>query len=154
MEQLFLQVLNRSIAASIAAAAVLLVRMLFLRRLPRKYAYALWGVVWFRLCFLGTGLDSVLSLIPSNPTPIPLNLSTALQVPAPSGLAPVNSFVAAVVDSNQSARHASVNPSQIYLGVAAWVWLIGICVLAGIAAAAYIRLRLTLRTATRIQGRV
>ena len=154
MEQLFLHILNRSIAASIAAAAVLLVRLLFLRRLPRKYAYALWGVVLFRLCFLGTGLDSVLSLIPSNPTPIPLNLSTALQVPAPSGLATVNSFVAAVVDSNQSAQYASVNPSQVYLCIAAWVWLIGICVLMGIAVAAYIRLRLTLRTATLIEGKV
>ena len=63
-EQLFLQIVNRSIDASIAMAAVLCVRLL-LRPLPRKYSYALWGVVLFRLFFTGGALRSVVSLIPS-----------------------------------------------------------------------------------------
>ena len=49
MEQVFLRVLNMSISAGYVILAVLLARLL-LRRAPKKYSYALWLVVAFRLC--------------------------------------------------------------------------------------------------------
>lgn len=49
MEQIFLTVLNMSLAASVVIAVVLLARLL-LRRAPKKWSYLLWSVVAFRLC--------------------------------------------------------------------------------------------------------
>ena len=48
VEPAFLQLFNMSITASYVILAVLLVRLLF-RRLPKRYSYALWAVVAFRL---------------------------------------------------------------------------------------------------------
>lgn len=48
MEHIFLQILNMSITAGYCIIAVLLLRLIF-RKAPRKYLYALWLVVAFRL---------------------------------------------------------------------------------------------------------
>ena len=60
MEQLFLKILNMSITASYAILAVLLARLL-LKKAPKKYSYALWSVVGFRLV-CPVSFRSVLSL--------------------------------------------------------------------------------------------
>ena len=49
MEQIFLTVLNMSLAAGVVIAVVLLARLL-LRRAPKKWSYLLWSAVAFRLC--------------------------------------------------------------------------------------------------------
>lgn len=148
-EQLFLQIVNRSIDASIAMAAVLCVRLL-LRPLPRKYSYALWGVVPFRLFFTGGALRSVVSLIPSDPTPVPLDLALRTQTD-PSGLPVVDQIVSSVVQPNRASAAVSMNPSQFWLYVLSWVWVLGICMLIFAAVLSVLRLRHSLRTATRIQ---
>lgn len=48
MEQVFLQILNKSITAGYVILAVLAIRLL-IRRLPKIYSYLLWAVVGFRL---------------------------------------------------------------------------------------------------------
>ncbi|MBR7073012.1 MAG: hypothetical protein IKI33_05260, partial [Eubacterium sp.] len=48
MTDLFISVLNMSITASYVILAVLLLR-LTLKGFPKKYSYALWSVVGFRL---------------------------------------------------------------------------------------------------------
>lgn len=48
MTRIFITVLNMSFTASIAAAAVMLVRIP-LRKVPKIFSYALWGVVFLRL---------------------------------------------------------------------------------------------------------
>ena len=51
--QLFIQTINVSITATVVIVAVLLARA-FMRRLPKKYSYFLWGIVAIRLlCPLG-----------------------------------------------------------------------------------------------------
>ena len=50
MTEIFIEVLNCTLAAAIAGLAVLLLRIL-LRRAPKKFSYLLWAVVLFRaLC--------------------------------------------------------------------------------------------------------
>ena len=49
METVFLKILNMSLTASYVILAVVLVRFI-LKKAPKKYAYALWSVVGFRLC--------------------------------------------------------------------------------------------------------
>ncbi len=48
LDSLFIRIWNMSITAGYCIAAVLIIRLL-LRRIPRKYLYALWLVVAFRL---------------------------------------------------------------------------------------------------------
>lgn len=48
IQRIFLQVLNRSFPAGVVILAVLLARLL-LKRFPKIFSYALWGVVLFRL---------------------------------------------------------------------------------------------------------
>ncbi len=48
IKELFLSVLNMSITASIAVVAVILLRFM-LKKAPKIYSYALWGIVLFRL---------------------------------------------------------------------------------------------------------
>ena len=60
LEPAFLQILNMSITASYVTLAVLLVRLL-LRRLPKRYSYALWSVVAFRLV-CPVSISSLLSI--------------------------------------------------------------------------------------------
>lgn len=46
--QLFVQIVNMSITASVVIVAVLFARA-FMRRLPKKYSYVLWGIIAIRL---------------------------------------------------------------------------------------------------------
>lgn len=49
LDNLFIRILNMSITAGYCILAVLVIRFLF-RKAPRKYLYALWLVIAFRLC--------------------------------------------------------------------------------------------------------
>lgn len=64
-QDLFLSVLNMSITASYVILAVLLLR-LALKGMPKKYSYALWSVVGFRL-LCPVSFKSVFSLFSLNP---------------------------------------------------------------------------------------
>ena len=48
LEAVFLQVLNMHKTAAVVIAVVLLIRLL-LKKAPKRWAYALWSVVGFRL---------------------------------------------------------------------------------------------------------
>ena len=60
LEPAFMQLLNMSITAGYVILAVLLARLL-MRRLPKRYSYALWAVVAFRL-LCPVSISSVLSI--------------------------------------------------------------------------------------------
>ncbi len=60
IDSLFLQMLNMSITASYVILAILLVRLV-LRKAPKKFSYALWGVVAFRL-LSPVSISSVISI--------------------------------------------------------------------------------------------
>lgn len=49
MESVWLKVLNQSISVSVVILAVLLVRGIIMRKLPKKYVFLLWAVVGIRL---------------------------------------------------------------------------------------------------------
>ena len=69
MTTIFITVLNMSITASIVALAVMLVRIP-LKKAPKIFSYALWGVVMFRLIF-PFSFESIFSLMhtPTNIIP-------------------------------------------------------------------------------------
>ncbi len=61
LSAIFLKVVNMSLTASVAIAAVLLLRLL-LRKAPKLYSYVLWGVVLFRL-LCPVSVNSEISLL-------------------------------------------------------------------------------------------
>lgn len=165
MEAVFLKILNMSLTASYVIAAVLLVRVL-LKRAPKKYAYALWSVVGFRLC-CPVSFQSVFSLFRLKPfdmtaaqttsggaalTYVPEEIGMMAQPRLTLGIPAVNTVIA---DSLPAAvPEYSANPMQTALAVAAIVWCAGVCILLFYSMVTFIHLRLRLRTAIRLEENV
>lgn len=139
MSAIFSRILNMSLTGSIVIAAVLLARFL-LRRSPKKYAYALWAVVLFRLL-------------------CPVSISapvSALEVAAPrvqqSGTTSVLSYLpqTAIADADftpvyrESLEQTDPEPvgyKPTPAHIASIVWITGVCAMAGCSLLQYIRLR-------------
>lgn len=63
LEQVFLKVMDMSLAASMVIVIVFIIRF-FLKRFPKYISYMLWSVVLFRL-LCPAALESEVSLIPN-----------------------------------------------------------------------------------------
>ena len=124
MENVFLKLLNMSIAAGWLVLAIILLRLI-LKKAPRAILCVLWGIVGIRL-ILPVSLESVLSLIPSAET-VPEDIGYAANPAIASGISAVNSIVNPLLQTSLAPDPtyiSSVNPMQIVLFVAAWVWII------------------------------
>ena len=140
MEYGFLKVLNNSISVSWLALAVLLVRPL-LKKTPKKSRCVLWALVGLRLC-LPVSIRSAFSLIPSAQT-VSQDIGYAAQPVIDSGIEAVNRALNPVISQAFAPTpFASANPLQIWLFIAAWVWLIGLTGMLLYAAVSYGLLRL------------
>jgi beta-lactamase regulating signal transducer with metallopeptidase domain len=136
MEALFLKVVNMSITSGYVILAVLVIRLL-LRKAPRKYAYLLWSVVGFRLC-CPVSFQSVFSLfslkffhlaeVQSNGGQtlqyVPENIGLMKQPEVNVGITAVNQVINRSFPSASSMT--SVNPMQIWIFLATWIWCVGI----------------------------
>lgn len=161
METIFQNILQMSATAGCVTVVVLMMRLL-LHRAPKKYAYALWAVVGFRLC-CPFSFESVFSLFNLNPFSIshhhdyitvvlPSQQSiAAAQNHLPSSDA-VQTYSTALVTPALPAEVAG--PAQSWLQVGMVLWLIGLTVMALISLVSYIRLTRRLRTAVRLQDNV
>lgn len=147
LESLFLQILNMSFSASIVILILLVVRLL-LRRAPRAISYGLWAVALFRLlCPLR--IESVLSLFPANPQPIPQGI---LLDPAPqvdTGLPVVNQVINPILPA--PAVGDSVNPLQVWVWLGSLLWVAGIAALLLYSVVSLLRLRRRLAGATQAE---
>ena len=168
MEQLFLQIVNMSITASWIILAVLVLRLV-LRRAPKKYSYALWSVVAFRLCCPVSfkAAFSFLSLLnfgrKQSASQMGVQPSGAMvYVPSDIGLAPqpevhLGSEVIseAVTGSLPAATPMySANPMQILLAIAAAIWCVGMAAMVMYSLVSWLLLKRRLRTATRLEGNI
>lgn len=132
LEQLFLDVVNLSVTASWVIAVVLILRLI-LKPVPKKYVCLLWFVVLFRLLCPVT-LESEFSLVPQHEEIKYEIVYTTPQIETDS--APVNDVLNQTVNpvlqqSSAPNPMGSVNPLQVYIFIAAWLWVIGITVLCG-----------------------
>ena len=142
LEQLFLDVVNLSLTASWVIAVVLLLRFVF-KPVPKKYGCLLWFVVLFRLLCAVT-LESEFSLVPQHEEVKYENVYTTPQVETNSE--PVNNVLNQTVNPALEQTSApnpmgSVNPLQVYIFMAAWIWIIGIAVLCSYTLISWVRLR-------------
>ena len=145
MSALFLHLLNRAIAAGWLVLAVVALRLV-LRRAPRRIHCALWGLVGLRLIW-PFSLPSVLSLLPSAETVSPEILYDSTPT-IHSGVGVVNATVNPILSQTMAPTPgASVNPLQIYVAIAAALWLAGVAALLLYTAVSYWRIHRRIATA-------
>ena len=152
MSELFLEIVNRSIAASWIVIAVLILRFC-LKKAPKWVNVLLWGIVAVRLIF-PFSIESALSLIPSAETVSPsIMMETAPSVQ--TGVPALNQVINPVIDHSLSpAPGASANPLQIWIPVMAAVWLAGAAALLLYSAISYWRLRRRVREAVILRDNI
>ena len=123
MTELFLQTVNLSYRVSFLILAILLLRLL-LKKAPKWISVALWGIAAVRL-LIPFSPESVLSLVPSGDLVTPeimLDPMPTIQ----SGIPAVNDVINPIIQQSFApAPGASVNPLQLWLPVAAALWLAG-----------------------------
>lgn len=139
MSEIFLKLLNMSISASYLVLAVILLRLL-LKRAPKWIRVVLWGIVAVRLvCPLS--IESTLSLIPSSRVVSP-DIITATAPEINTSISLVDQAIDPVIGSSFTLDHtASANPLQIWTGVLAMIWMIGMLALLAYTVISYARVK-------------
>ncbi len=139
MTNLFLKILNRSIAAGWLILAVVLLRFV-LKKAPKWVNVLLWGLVALRLA-LPFSLESPFSLIPSAETFDAHNIQ--YETPAVnSGIPALNRAVNPVLGEIFAPNPAeSVNPLYVWAFVASALWLAGAAVMLLYALIRYVQVR-------------
>ncbi len=152
METIFLQLLNRSVAASWLILAILFLRIV-LRKAPKSLFCILWALVAIRLVF-SISISSGFSLVPSAETISP----TILYETTPtitSGIPAVNAALNPVISKSLTPVPGdSANPIQILLSIISRIWAAGALILFVYAVFSYHRLSRKVSTAVRLEDRI
>ncbi|MBQ8893275.1 MAG: hypothetical protein IJ043_02570 [Clostridia bacterium] len=152
MEGLFLKILNMSITAGWLVLAVVLVRAL-LKKAPKALTCLLWGLVALRL-ICPFSIESVWSLIPSAET-VPGEILYTNEPAIHSGIDSLNAVINPVLEQRLTPQPwNSVNPAQVAVFVAMWVWLAGMLAMAAYALISYWRLRRRVRASLPLEGNI
>ena len=139
MGDLFLNILNMSIAASWLILAVVLLRFV-LKKAPKWIAVLLWGIVALRLA-VPFSFESALSLIPSAETFNAHNIQYGTPAIS-SGIPAVNNAVNPILDETFAPNPAgSVNPLYVWIFIVSVIWLIGIAAMLLYAVISYVLVR-------------
>lgn len=141
LNTVFLKILEMSLAASLAIAVILLVR-LCLRRVPKVISYALWGIVLFRL-LCPISIETAVSILPET-VPVAENYQLE-EEPIDVVGATVAAYQAAgdvlnggigiqhvpttETDAAGNTHYASATWSEVWLLFGSYVWLAGIAVM-------------------------
>ena len=140
MSELFLTILNLSITASWLILAILFLRLV-MRKAPKWIICALWTLVAIRL-LSPFCMESRLSLIPSS-EPIPKEI-VLNQVPSVnSEISVINQVINPIMVNVVEENAAGINPLQMIVTGAAYIWLAGMIGMFGYALFSYFQLKRT-----------
>lgn len=123
MDRLFLHLLNMTITSSYVILFILIIR-LFLRKAPKIFSYILWSIPFIRLT-LPISFESVFSLISINTRTIPESIIYSKAPEIQSGIKILDNSVNKILPP-PTIMEASINPIQIWIGIASTIWLIGL----------------------------
>ncbi|MEK3660736.1 M56 family metallopeptidase [Paenibacillus sp. FSL F4-0236] len=152
MDQLFELLLNMSITGSYVIVFIIVAR-LFLRKVPKIFSYALWSVVLIRL-LCPFSIESIFSFIPSEVQNSPLNKlytqTPQIQNVINTSEQAVNNISPVLIPSTPAAPSGIIpsNPSDAWINIGQYIWLIGIGLLLIYSIVATVRLSRDLRAAT------
>lgn len=128
MDKLFIAILNNTLVASWIIFAVIVLRFVFkkiIKKIPKWVNCMLWGLVAIRLVF-PFSIESIFSLIPSA-KPVPVDIEYAKVPQINSGINVVNTAINPILENNFTAKEiASVNPIQIVIIIASYLWIVGV----------------------------
>lgn len=139
MTELFLKLLNMSLAASWLVLAVLLLRLL-LKKTPKWITCLLWGLVALRLV-IPFYMESSFSLIPSSEV-IPQDIITSENPAIHSGISIVNSTLNPAMTQRVI---QGTNRMESVVSIAAIVWAVGAVVVLAYGVLSALRLRWKVR---------
>lgn len=146
MENIFIKILNQSIAAGWLIIAIIILRMIF-KRYTKTLLTAFWAVAALRLV-LPFSVKSVFSLIPNAAT-VPETILYDNTPHIDSGVYFINHAVNPAISQSLSPSPGnSVNPAQILLYFASAVWIIGVIAILCYMIVSSIILKVKLKTAT------
>ncbi len=152
LTDLFLKLLNMSISGSFLIGAVVILRLIF-KKAPKWVNCLLWTLAGLRL-ILPFSFESALSLIPSAET-VPPEILYDETPHISSGIASFNSVVNPVIgEALAPSMGSSVNPVQVITIIGAYLWVIGVIVLAVYALVSYLNLKRKNATATLLKDNI
>lgn len=152
MSKVFLELLNISIMTGWVVLVVLLLRVL-LKKAPAWVRCALWGIVGLRLVW-PFHISSPVSLIPSRHT-LPYGQLYDYTPELNTGIDVLDEVInPGFTQAFESEIANSVNPLQVWLELAGWVWLLGMVVMAVYAAVSFLRLRRRVAVSMPLEGQV
>ncbi|MBE6756731.1 MAG: hypothetical protein E7555_09775 [Ruminococcaceae bacterium] len=138
MSDIFIHLLNMSITASYLVLATILLRLIF-KKAPKTVFCFLWFLVGLRLIF-PFSIESALSLIPTTQT-FPEYITTTDSPSIHSGSVYVNQVVNSAIYAMKPNPGDSVNPMQVFMEVASYVWIAGVVIMLIYSLISYLRLR-------------
>lgn len=128
MDEFMIRLLNMSFTAGCTCLIVLVLRV-FLKRLPKIYSYALWGIVLFRFLCPFT-FESALSLLPVSPETVSSGIVYERTPSIDSGVVWFDQTVNQVLDKTMAVGEEdlvrSVNPIQVALFIWEVIWMAGV----------------------------
>lgn len=152
MTDVFIRMLNMSIAASWLILTVVVLRLL-LKRAPKRFRLLLWAIVGVRL-MLPISVESSISLIPSAQT-LPEGVMYDAAPELDTGIAALNNAINPAFSAAFAPEHvASANPLQVLLPIASAIWLFGTAAMLLWALVSCLRLRRRVAEAVRLEGSV
>ena len=132
-------VLNNAITVSALIIAIIVVRALG-KKMPKWITCMLWGIVAVKL-IVPLQFESVLSLIPTR-DPIPANIAVETNPQINSGISSVDEFVNPIIRQNFTPNPvASINPLQICINLAGYMWIAGVIIMLTYAVTSYVAIR-------------
>lgn len=147
MSDIFIKIFNLGITAGWFVLALLICRPL-MKKVPKWINCLLWGIVGLRLC-LPFSLESIFSLVPSA-EPLPENIMMTQTPVINSGVSVLNDAVNPIISTSLAPTvGASINPMQIVIAIASWIWVAGIALMLGYGIVSYITLRLKVRVSVK-----
>ena len=154
MSGLFITVLNMSLTASYAIVFVMVIRLL-LKKVPKVFSYALWGVVLLRLV-LPFSFESVISLIPNPSNAIPQDIVSSQSPVIETGIGRVDDTANRLLQSTSapSGDASEPNPVGAMMEAGAMIWLLGVAVLLGFSLVSYFRFKSRLSIAIRVRDNI
>ena len=151
MQALFLKILEMHRTAAVVILVVLAVRML-LRNAPKKWSYALWGVVGFRLV-CPVSFEAAFSLFN-----LARKTTDAVQPGGPyTAAGPITVYPTPEVPMtvySHTAEAAAAAPAIDWTTMGAAVWLVGIVILFVYGIISYVKLNHQMSTAVLLEGSV
>ena len=143
MSELFLTLVNRSLAACWLILVILLLRP-FLRKVSHAISCALWSLVAIRL-LCPFSIQSILSLVPKA-QPIPSDFTMLQPTIIDGGVSTVGQTVETpVLPTTPPAGSETVSSVSLLPKIVVAVWLIGIAAFVAYLFGSYLRLRLRVR---------